>query len=362
MAQRASVLHGVAKSRLGLSGDSAPVSFVIENADWAIRWYGEFIAEAANDLSPGIVRVTSDPATVTSGIAMFGSQYQCVEWAPHLSKRCKIVSTFLHGKPEDGPEVERHIEQFLGLSPQIERIVCSASIVRDRLVGWGVPREKTALIPIGCETDRFVGPTEAQRVAARQRFQIQPDAVVIGSFQKDGQGWGEGLEPKPIKGPDVLLEVLARLRNDLDIFVLLTGPARGFVKAGLERLQVPFAHHFADDRDDLASCYHALDLYLVTSREEGGPMALMESMASHVPVVSTPVGMAPDLIDDDRTGGLTSAVDPEEITAKALRVLKATQTNQSLIAAARERVLEADWAVVGGRHLHEVWQPILQTT
>ena len=53
---------------------------------------------------------------------------------------------------------------------------------------------------------------------------------------------------------------------------------------------MPFAHHYVESREELAKCYHALDIYLVTSREEGGPMALMESMSSHVPVVSTRVG------------------------------------------------------------------------
>ena len=37
---------------------------------------------------------------------------------------------------------------------------------------------------------------------------IPEDYTVIGSFQKDGKGWGEGLKPKLIKGPDILLKQL----------------------------------------------------------------------------------------------------------------------------------------------------------
>ena len=49
---------------------------------------------------------------------------------------------------------------------------------------------------------------------ARTRLGLPGSAFVVGSFQKDGVGWGEGLEPKLIKGPDVLLAVAERSRRD----------------------------------------------------------------------------------------------------------------------------------------------------
>ena len=42
----------------------------------------------------------------------------------------------------------------------------------------------------------------------RKKFNIPQSAFVIGSFQKDGNGWGEGNEMKLIKGPDILINVL----------------------------------------------------------------------------------------------------------------------------------------------------------
>ena len=360
VANHVSALSHRLRAATAATADQVPVNIVIEPADWAIRWYGEFIASEANRLRPRIARVTTNPAEVTQGVIEFGSQYQCVDWCQYLSPQCRVVSTFFHGKPEDGDEAKQHIDQFLKITPRLDRIICSASIVRDRLLSWGIPADKLVHIPIGCETNRFVPPSEEQRVAARCRFAIPDDAVVVGSFQKDGQGWGEGHEPKPIKGPDIFLEAVRRLKRDINLFVMLTGPARGFVKSGLERLGIPFVHHFAEDRDDLARCYHALDLYLVTSREEGGPMALMESMASHVPVVSTPVGMAPDLLAAPGTGRLVDAPDPEQIAAAALAVLRLPDPDLTKMkTAARTVVGVADWSVVARRQLDEVWSPLL---
>lgn len=347
-----------ALARAGLEKSRPPVGLVIERADWAIRWWGSFIAEEANRIRPHTAWVTTDPAVLTDGIVEFGSQYQWVEWGRYLSSRCQFVTTFFHGKPEDGPQVARHIDEFLASVPRLARIVASATLVRDRLLTWGVPPDKLAVIPIGCETNRFLPPTPEQRRNARERFGIRPEEIAIGSFQKDGEGWGSGDTPKLIKGPDVFLEAVERLARDVPVFVLLGGPARGYVRNGLERLGIRYAYHYAPDRDELAKLYHPLDLYLVTSREEGGPMALMESMASHVPVVSTRVGMAPDLLEDGINGALVEVGDVAAIVTAAQDLL-ARPDRAAMLIAARQSVLRADWSVVARRHIDEVWQPLL---
>ncbi len=342
-------------------GEGPPVRFVIENADWAIRWVGEHICEEIDSLARGHVAVTTQPERLAQRLVHFGSQYMWLSWGRHMSATNRYVVSFFHGKREDGPEVSRHIDGFLKSVPRLARIVTGASLIEQRLLDWGVPREKVVRIPIGVDTRLFQPPLPAQRAAARASMGIPKNAVVIGSFQKDGVGWSDGMEPKLIKGPDLLLDAVERLRGDLPVVVMLTGPARGYLKQGLERLGVPYVHRYVQSHTDLVECYHALDLYFVSSREEGGPMGLMESMASGVPVVATPVGMAPDLIVDGMTGGLTCSCSGEEIARKAREIadLPATDLNQ-LKQRAREAVMVADWSVVGRDHWFKVYQPLLQ--
>jgi glycosyltransferase involved in cell wall biosynthesis len=347
------------RAGLGLAPKLPSVGIVIEKADWAIRWWGTFTADAANELAPGTAHVTMEPASLTSGVVEFGSQYQWVDWGKHLSPRCHFVTTFFHGKPEDGPDVARHVDAFIASAPRLDKIVASASIVRDRLISWGIPASKIARIPIGVETNRFLPPTSEQRKTARDRFGIAPHEIAIGSFQKDGNGWGEGFEPKLIKGPDVFLAAIERLATRLPVFVLLSGPARGYVKQGLERLGIRYAHSYAPDRDALAKLYHPLDLYLMTSREEGGPMAVMESMSGHVPVVATRVGMAPDLITDGVSGALVDVEDVDAIVRRATAIAADPVAANAMRLAARDAVMVADWSVVGRRHLEEIWRPLL---
>ncbi len=342
----------------GLGASPAPpVAFVIERADWAIRWVGEHVCGEIERLAPGAAAVTTNPARLIDKVVHFGSQYMWLSWGHAMSPSNRYVTSFFHGKPEDGPDIARHIDDFLASVPRLSCIVTAASLVERRLIDWGVPRDKIERIPIGVDTDLFTAPAAKQRARARAALGIADHHLAIGSFQKDGVGWGEGLEPKLIKGPDVFLAAVERLARELPLFVVLSGPARGYVKRGLERLGVPYAHRYVDSHSALAPLYHALDLYLVTSREEGGPMGLMESMASGVPVVSTAVGMAPDLIRHDETGGLVDADDVAALCAAASHILGGDPAG--LRAAAREAVMACDWRVVGRDHYERVYSPLL---
>ena len=336
-----------------------PVAFVIERADWAIRWVGEHVCAEVEKRRPGTAAVTVRPERQVDRVVHFGSQYMWLAWGGGMSPKNRNVTSFFHGKPEDGPDVARHIDEFLKSVPRLSRIVASASIVEQRLLSWGVPRDKVVRIPIGVDTSLFLPPTPAQRAAARAKFGVPEGALCIGSFQKDGVGWGDGMEPKLIKGPDVFISVVTRLAKERPVFVLLTGPARGYVKAGLGRAGIPFAHTYAPGHAELVECYHALDLYLVTSREEGGPMGLMESMSSSVTVVSTAVGMAPDLIDDGVTGGLVESEAVDAMVRRALDLTGLPDNAAALHAAARVKVGVADWSVVGRDHLEQAYLTLL---
>ena len=91
----------------------------------------------------------------------------------------------------------------------------------------------------------------SKKISLKIKYNLPRDRIIIGSFQKDGVGWGEGNEPKLIKGPDIFCEVIKRLKKDFDIHVFLTGPARGYVKNHLKSNGIPFTHVFLKNYLDL---------------------------------------------------------------------------------------------------------------
>ncbi len=134
----------------------------------------------------------------------------------------------------------------------------------------------------------------------------------------------------------MLVDALEAARRELDdLVVLLTGPARGYVRRELERRSVPHVHRLLPTRDGLTTAYHALDAYVVASRQEGGPKSILESMATGVPLVTTRAGQAPDLVVDGENGILVDVEDAEAIAAALVRIHRDSELATTLRAAGR---------------------------
>lgn len=349
-------------SKLGIyKGNKIPIKFIVENKDWAIKFVGENIKEKIENISPGNIEITSKPHKVVNSIVHFGSQYMWLNWGEYMSYDNRYITSFFHGKPEDGEEVKKHIDLFLKSIKRLDRVVTASTLIEKRLIKWGVPSEKLVRIPLGVNTTYFNLPTKREKNAIRNSLGIPAHSIVIGSFQKDGTGWKDGFEPKLIKGPDIFVSTLKLLSaKGYPIFALLTGPARGYVKKELKANQIPFFHTYPSNHEDLKELYHALDIYLITSREEGGPMGLLESIACGIAVASTNVGMAQDVINDKVNGVISSEIDAEQIAQKVEYLIEMTPNQKlDILREARKSAKKFDWKIVARDHWKKIYKPLL---
>jgi glycosyltransferase involved in cell wall biosynthesis len=85
-------------------------------------------------------------------------------------------------------------------------------------------------------------------------------------------------------------------------------------------MQVPYKHTYIKSYPDVAKLFQALDVYLVASRQEGGPKAILESMASGVPLVTTRVGQAMDMVKHGENGWMADVEDLESLARCILEV------------------------------------------
>ena len=250
---------------------------------------------------------------------------------------------WFHGRPGTPgmPEFDACFETMRARHAEIDRVQVTNRAMEELVLGTGVAKEKVHRIPIGIDVEAFPLRDAASRSAARGSLGLPASAFVVGSFQKDGVGWGDGLEPKLIKGPDVLLAVAERLRDRVpELVFLLTGPARGYVRAGLERLGIPYRHALLPDVDALPEAYAAIDVCLVSSRDEGGPRAVLEAMATGVPLVSTRVGQAVDLVRDGENGLLVEIEDVDALVERTASVASAPAEELERTRAAGRRTAE----------------------
>lgn len=175
-------------------------------------------------------------------------------------------------------------------------------------------------VPYAVDTEPYEREVGACPIVARALGAIPGGGYVVGSFQRDTLGdrlaAGE-LAMKVKKGPDMFVEILAGLRERLgdrgrEVVALLSSPRRHWVRRELERRGVPYVFAGVEEEGDdygamigqidaaqLGLLYKRCDCYLTTSRYEGGPRGVLEAAAAGVPQLSTPCGLAPDLLHAD---------------------------------------------------------------
>ena len=342
------------------SSNRSKINYIVEKANWSIRWDGEYISNNINNKSKELITLSSFPVNIFNRIVHFGSHYMWLNWESHLSKSNKYIVTYFHGKPDDGKIAKEQVNHFIKSSSSIDIIVTAASLIEKRLITWGIPEEKIIKIPLGVDTKVFSPVLNHEKERIRKNIGIPSDYFVIGSFQKDGVGWGRGAEPKYIKGPDIFIKTIEKLSNNNKIFVLLTGPARGYVKKELDRINIPYIHNYVNSYSELVNYYRALDLYIVAAREEGGPKAILESMATGIPIVSTNVGMASDVISNGVNGYIASVDDYMLLSDLSAELLDSKKKREDISSNALGLVQEYDWKNIADQYYKKVYLPLLK--
>ena len=333
-----------------------PIHYLVENADWSIRWDGIYITENLKKLYGLEAQIGQKFSHIRNSILHFGSRGT---YLPHhyfkIHKSNRVVFTWFHGTQND----HKFIQSLPKGAEKADFVHTSCLISRNQLLEWGVSESKIKVIPLGVDNQLFHALESSDKRLRRKQLGIPEDAVVLGSFQKDGNGWEEGMSPKLIKGPDIFCEVVRQLHRNYPIFVLLTGPARGYVKSQLTKQNIRFKHIYLSDYREVANYFNLLDLYIIASRAEGGPKAILESMASGVPVVSTKVGMAPDIIISGENGFLADIEDISTLVRLSEKVIDSKELSSKFVRSGIALAKEYDWPIITQQYYEQIYSEIL---
>jgi len=185
------------------------------------------------------------------------------------------------------------------------------------------------------------------RAAARRALGLPADAVVIGTV-------GNLTAKKDQAG---LLTAFAELRREhpeAALVLIGAGPLEDQLRA-----QAGDGVVFAGSRPDVPALLPGLDVFTLSSRQEGLPVALMEAMTSGLPSVVTRVGGMPEVLDDGEQGYLVPPGDPSALAAALGRLTEDEGLRERLGAAARERAKSFD--VAGAqRSIERVYERVLR--
>jgi len=328
------------------------IYYITDSSNWVISEIGRSLER---HLIPYNFKMVTNTRFNFFGIKHYSTRYAVGKFfiKDPFAKR---ILTYFHGEDSD----TLLLQKFRKYQNNIDIIHTSCLFTKYHLIKNGIRDEKIKIIPIGIDVDQFKVASIAEKLRSRAELGIPSNSIVIGSFQKDGNGWDEGNEPKLCKGPDLFCDVIEKISQETPVFVLLTGPARGYVKNRLKAAGILFKHIYLEKYQDIHKCFAALDLYLVTSRLEGGPRAPMECMASGIPIISTKVGQTPELIEHGTDGYLVDIGQTDLMKDLALNIISNNSIKNEFIKNGLEKVKSYDYKVIAKRYYDELYCPLMK--
>jgi len=196
------------------------------------------------------------------------------------------------------------------------KVVANSRAAADRLMAECVPARKIAVVSNGLDVDQFS--SRAARPSLRK-------VVVVANL-------------RPEKGHDVLMDAAVNVVHrfpDARFELAGGGPELGVLQARAAASPVSHVFSFLGHRPDVAACLDANDIFVLPSRSEAFPNAVLEAMAAGLPIVASAVGGIPELVDNERTGLLVAPDDPRALADRICRLMTDTALAGRLGAAAR---------------------------
>ena len=209
-----------------------------------------------------------------------------------------------------------------------DQVVAVSVEVQKRLLDAGVSGDRIQLIRNGISVAPFGKAMEAraQRAASRAGLRVG----LVGRLA-------------PEKGVDHFLRAVARIADripEATFVVAGDGPERGTLDSLLGELGLRWRAELLGPQANMEQLYASLDVLVSASRQEGLPMALLEGMASGLPLVATRVGAVPEVVIDGQTGFLVESGDVESLAEHMERLLRDASLRNTFGAAGQARILD----------------------
>jgi glycosyltransferase involved in cell wall biosynthesis len=108
--------------------------------------------------------------------------------------------------------------------------------------------------------------------------------------------------------------LLSKKYTGINLLIVGEGPLRSQLEALTRRLGIDGRIKFVGFQEELHSCLDGMDIFVLPSRTEGAPIAIMQAMVWGLPVVASRVGGIPEIVDDQVTGILFDPGNIEQLS------------------------------------------------
>lgn len=203
--------------------------------------------------------------------------------------------------------------------------------------------------PIHCVLNGVSEARRGDRDAVRNEWNCRPGDLVLGCLAR--------IEDQ--KNPLFLVELLSRLPKFIRLVWIGDGTLRDEMLGAADRLGVGQRLHIDGWRSDARSRLAGFDVFVLPSRYEGFPFAILEAMAAGLPCIVSDVDGNREAIIDGECGLLCRAGDREQWLSRITGLIANDPERNKLGQAARQRYLECFSLEAMARGTQEVYRAVI---
>ncbi len=228
------------------------------------------------------------------------------------------------------------------------RLVATSQELYDQTINGGIPVNQLVRIPNGIDTTLFCPASGEERIKLRQNLKLPEKALIltlVGAV-------------RPVKGVDILAKAWPKLATSIpDLHICLVGAYRKEEHWGIDpeyiaRLKQLFSLapdsetrvHFVGQTSNVVDYLQATDLFVLPSRSEGMPNALLEAMACSLPFVASRLGGVEEMVPIEQRPYLTPVDDAEALAEAIITLAHDAHIHRKLGVAGRRQV-EANYSL-----------------
>ena len=247
---------------------------------------------------------------------------------PHVIGTFHVNPSIDHAKLRSGP-THRILEMISNRC--LDRAIAVSEVTRKAWISrTHLPADRVVTIRNGINSDVFK--RRLSLIDARRHLGISADALVIGCIARLDEA----------KGLSELISAAASLRSrypQLQVVIAGSGPFQARLETQIASLNLEGVVRLLGFQADVQRVLDALDVFAFPSWDEALPYALLEAMATELPLVATRVGGIPEVVVDGETGFLVPKRDPGALADKLALLLAHPELRSRMGAAGRMRVV-----------------------
>ncbi|MBI4175083.1 glycosyltransferase family 4 protein [Candidatus Berkelbacteria bacterium] len=229
-----------------------------------------------------------------------------------------------HQAPIHGSRRHPFEPWLIRLAKTTAGIIVPSRFLADRLSGRGWPASKIVVVAHGMNP-----PRRGQRTAIRHQLSIPSGAIVVGYVGRIDRE----------KGIDLLIksfQTLAARDTRLHLLLVGTGPDFGIYRDQIRQLRRRRRVTMTGYRAAYQPYFSALDIFVLPTRRDNFPLALLEAMHAGRAIITTPVGGIPEIITN-QTGMIIPLDDPGALTNALETLIEDPDRRRRFQTAARTR-------------------------